>query len=237
MFVVDHSTSTEDNRFCSRAPVSHCGAYFPQRGLFSQICSTCCVLGKPRFSILSDNLRVFCHGPSLRRCLPGLCIVALRFKQVRDQGVHRNANVAGLVLGLISSMGISIVGSFQVTTFYIIHFLGAFLAFFMGLAYFWIQLFLTVPSPDRWWVEPARATCCLLCTGLIFAMGVLENTGCRSAAAACEWAFVMLLFCLFGLFAAEFRHIDGGDLTEQNPAVVNDPGAAETPDYVSHELS
>ncbi|KAM8845398.1 modulator of macroautophagy TMEM150B isoform 2-T4 [Spinachia spinachia] len=191
--------------------ISHCGAYFPQRGLFSQICSTCCVLG--------------------------LCIVALRFKQVRDQGVHRNANVAGLVLGLISSMGISIVGSFQVTTFYIIHFLGAFLAFFMGLAYFWIQLFLTVPSPDRWWVEPARATCCLLCTGLIFAMGVLENTGCRSAAAACEWAFVMLLFCLFGLFAAEFRHIDGGDLTEQNPAVVNDPGAAETPDYVSHELS
>ncbi|KAL6103266.1 tmem150b [Pungitius sinensis] len=191
--------------------ISHCGAYTPQRCFLSQICSTCSVLA--------------------------LWTVALRFKQVRDQGVHRNANVAGLVLGLISSVGISIVGSFQVTTFYSIHLLGASLAFFLGLAYFWIQLFLTLPSPDRWWVGPARATCCFLCTGLIIALGILQYTGFPSVAAACEWAFAMLIFCLFGLFAAEFRHIDGCQLTEQNPAVVDDPVAAETYDYVSHELS
>ncbi|XP_040047609.2 modulator of macroautophagy TMEM150B isoform X2 [Gasterosteus aculeatus] len=191
--------------------ISHCGAYPPQRCFLSQICSTCSVLA--------------------------LWIVVLRFKQVSGRGIRRNANIASFVLGLISCVGLSIVGSFQVTTFYSVHLLGAFLAFFLGLAYFWIQLFLTVPSPDRRWVEPAKATCCFLCTGLIIALGVLYNTGFPSVAAMCEWAFVMLIFCLFGLFAPEFRHIDGRDPSEQNPAVANELGVAETYDYVSHALS
>ncbi|KAF3846699.1 hypothetical protein F7725_003777 [Dissostichus mawsoni] len=73
-----------------------------------------------------------------------------------------------------------------------IHLLGAFLAFFLGLAYFWVQLLLTYragPSQDRCWVGP--------------------------------WALVMLFFGLFGLFAAEFRHIDCHQLTIQKPSLGN----------------
>nr|XP_040047610.1 modulator of macroautophagy TMEM150B isoform X2 [Gasterosteus aculeatus aculeatus] len=140
--------------------ISHCGAYAPQRCFLSQICSTCSVLA--------------------------LWIVVLRFKQVSGRGIRRNANIASFVLGLISCVGLSIVGSFQVTTFYSVHLLGAFLAFFLGLAYFWIQLFLTVPSPDRRWVEPARATCCFLCTGLIIAC-ILPNACCEKQTASADW--------------------------------------------------
>lgn len=49
----------------------------------------------------------------------------------------------------------------------IIHTVGAVLAFFLGLAYFWVQLYLTYraqPSQDRWWVGPVRATFCIICT-------------------------------------------------------------------------
>ena len=42
-------------------------------------------------------------------------IVVIRYQQVRDLGDQcRRANLAALVLGLISSIGISILGNFQV---------------------------------------------------------------------------------------------------------------------------
>lgn len=53
-------------------------------------------------------------------------------------------------------------------------------------------------------------------------VATLHNTGHPSGAAVCEWALVMLFFCLFGLFAAEFRHINGHHLTVQKHAVGND---------------
>ncbi|KAF1379243.1 hypothetical protein PFLUV_G00174050 [Perca fluviatilis] len=165
--------------------ISQCGTYIPQSCFFSQICNTCAFLA--------------------------LWIVLIRFQQVRDYGNHRKANTASMVLGFISSVGISIVGNFQQSVFGSIHLLGAFLAFFFGLAYFWVQLFLTYrapPSQDRCWVGPARATCCTLCTILLIVMIVLASTGFHSGAAVCEWALVMLFFGLFGLFAAEFRHIN-----------------------------
>ncbi|KAK3520301.1 hypothetical protein QTP70_020371, partial [Hemibagrus guttatus] len=98
------------------------------------------------------------------------------------------------------------------------HLLGAFLAFFLGLAYFWIQVWLTYsakPSRDKKWAGPARIIFCSLCTCLVVAMSVLHNTGYRSAAAICEWALVTCFFMLFGIFSAEFRHIDCHELHVQ----------------------
>ncbi|XP_032393469.1 modulator of macroautophagy TMEM150B [Etheostoma spectabile] len=184
--------------------ISQCGSYTPQSCLFSQICNICSFLA--------------------------LWIVLIRFQQVRDYGNHGHANTASIVLGFISSVGISIVGNFQQSVFERIHLLGALLAFFLSLAYFWLQLFLTYraqPSQGRCWVGPARTTCCTLCTILVIVMTVLASTGFHSGAAVCEWASVMLFFCLFNLFVAEFRHINC-HLTVREQAIGNDSSSAST---------
>lgn len=54
----------------------------------------------------------------LRLRPPALWIVVIRFQQVKDFGDHGKANVASIVLGFISSVGISVLGNFQVTRIY-----------------------------------------------------------------------------------------------------------------------
>lgn len=172
--------------------ISECGSYTPQSTIFSQYCNICAFLG--------------------------LWIIVIRFQQVRDYGDHGKANVISMVLGFVSCVGVSVLGNFQQSVQRVVHLVGAFAAFFLGVGYFWVQLYLTYraqPSHDRRWVGPSRALCCCLCTALVIAMVVLANTGHRSAAAMCEWALVMAFFCLFGLFVAEFRHIDSHSLTVQ----------------------
>uniref|UniRef100_A0A8C2GZD3 Zgc:123244 n=1 Tax=Cyprinus carpio TaxID=7962 RepID=A0A8C2GZD3_CYPCA len=142
--------------------ISTCGSYNPQSCLFSQICNICSVLA--------------------------LWIVIIRFQQVCDLGSGSHLNTAGLVLGFISSIGISILGNFQQSIVMGAHLLGVFLTFFLGLAYFWVQAWLSyhsLLSHDRKWVVPVRA-------------------------------LVMCFFAFFAIFAAEFRHIDCHKLTVQN---------------------
>ncbi|XP_016300220.1 transmembrane protein 150B-like [Sinocyclocheilus anshuiensis] len=134
-----------------------------------------------------------------------LWIVTIRFQQVRDLGSGSHLNTASLVLGFISSTEISILGNFQQSVGMGVHLLGALLAFFLGLAYFWVQAWLSydsLPSHDRKWVVPVRV---ILCSQWF-----------RSEAAICEWALVICFFALFAIFAAEFRHIDCLKLTVQN---------------------
>lgn len=172
--------------------ISTCGSYNPQSCLFSQICNICCMLA--------------------------LWIISIRFQQIRDFGSASRTNTAGLVIGFVSSIGISILGNFQPSVLLGVHLLGAALAFFLGLVYFWIQTWLTYsaqPSRDRRWVGPVRIILCSMCTCLVICMVVLHITGYRSEAAICEWALVMCFFALFGVFAAEFRHIDLHKLTVQ----------------------
>lgn len=172
--------------------ISACGSYAPQSTIFSQYCNICAFLG--------------------------LWIIAIRFQQVRDYGDHGKANVFGVIMGFVSCVGVSVLGNFQQSVQVEVHMAGAFAAFFLGVGYFWVQLYLTYsaqPSHDRRWVGPCRALCCCLCTALVIAMIVLANTGHSSASAMCEWALVMVFFCLFGLFVAEFRHIECHSLTVQ----------------------
>ncbi|XP_026994932.1 modulator of macroautophagy TMEM150B isoform X1 [Tachysurus fulvidraco] len=172
--------------------ISTCGTYNPQSCLFSQICNICSVLA--------------------------MWVVIIRFQQVRDLNCASRVNTASLILGFISSIGISILGNFQQSVVMGAHLLGAFLAFFVGLAYFWLQVWLTYhakPSQDKKWVGPARIIFCSICTCLVVAMSVLHNTGYRSASAMCEWALVTCFFMLFGIFSAEFRHIDFHELHVQ----------------------
>uniref|UniRef100_A0A8C7F8N1 CWH43-like N-terminal domain-containing protein n=1 Tax=Oncorhynchus kisutch TaxID=8019 RepID=A0A8C7F8N1_ONCKI len=145
-----------------------------------------------------------------------------------------------IVLGFISCVGISIIGNSQQSVLIGIHLLGAFLAFFGGLAYFQLQVWLCYkahPFKDRHCVGPLRATFCSICSILVITsiltdhtaggerilavqwyttlMAILHNTSYKSGAAVCEWALVMSFFVLFGLFGSEFRHIDFHQLTVQ----------------------
>uniref|UniRef100_A0A3Q2W657 Transmembrane protein 150B n=1 Tax=Haplochromis burtoni TaxID=8153 RepID=A0A3Q2W657_HAPBU len=204
-----------DSLICLSA-ASQCGTYNPQSCLFSQVCNICCFLA--------------------------LWVVAIRFQQVRDYGDHGKGNIASIVLGFTSSISISVTGNFQQSVLMIIHTVGAVLAFFLGLAYFWVQLYLTYraqPSQDRWWVGPVRATFCIICTVTVIVMSILHITGFSSGAAACEWILVMSFFCLFGLFAAEFRHIDCHSLTVQKQMFTNDRSHAsiEMNGYVINTIS
>uniref|UniRef100_A0A672Y3P5 Zgc:123244 n=1 Tax=Sphaeramia orbicularis TaxID=375764 RepID=A0A672Y3P5_9TELE len=196
--------------------ISECGSYNPQSCLFAQICNI--------FSILA------------------LWVVVIRFQQVRDYGCHGKANIISIILGFTSCFGVSVLGNFQQTVLRSVHLLGAFLAFFLGLGYFWMQLFLTYraqPLKDRHWVGPVRVTICILCTVLVIVSILYMNTDRPSPAAVCEWALVMFFFCLFGLFAAEFRHIDCHNLTVQSQTLMNDsgPSVIETNSHVTYTPS
>ncbi|KAJ8371449.1 hypothetical protein AAFF_G00310480 [Aldrovandia affinis] len=172
--------------------ISTCGTYNPQSCVFAQIVNICALLA--------------------------LWIVVLRFQQIRDYGQNSKVNIASMVLGFISALGISVIGNFQQSVVMGAHLFGAFLAFFVGLAYFWMQVWLTYkaePSQDRVWVGPLRIIFCSICTVLILTMSVLHKNNFRSTAAICEWLAVMAFFFLFGLFGAEFRHIDCHQLTVQ----------------------
>ncbi|XP_024920099.1 modulator of macroautophagy TMEM150B [Cynoglossus semilaevis] len=176
--------------------ISKCGSYPPQSCLFSQVCSTCSFLA--------------------------FWMMAIRFQQVKDFSNHGKANTASIVLGFISATGTCILGNFQQSVLKYVHILGAFMAFYMGLAYFWTQLYLTYqtqPSHDRRWVGPVRASCCTFCTILVITMPILQKVGFPSEAAVCEWVVVMLFFCLFALGAAEFRHVDCHHFTVQKRAL------------------
>uniref|UniRef100_A0A8C7TU83 Transmembrane protein 150B n=1 Tax=Oncorhynchus mykiss TaxID=8022 RepID=A0A8C7TU83_ONCMY len=134
--------------------------------IFAQICNVCAVLA--------------------------LWVVVIRFQQVRDYGQNSKVNIASIVLGFISCVGISIIGNFQAWLCYKAH-----------------------PFKDRHWVGPLRATLCSICSILVITMAILHNTSYKSGTAVCEWALVMSFFVLFGLFGSEFRHIDFHQLTVQ----------------------
>uniref|UniRef100_A0A673YME1 Transmembrane protein 150B n=1 Tax=Salmo trutta TaxID=8032 RepID=A0A673YME1_SALTR len=171
------AVSNETVNITERFPyISECGTYNPQSCIFAQICNVCAVLA--------------------------LWVVVIRFQQVRDYGQNSKVNIASIVLGFISCVGISIIGNFQQSVGIGIHLLGAFLAFFVGLAYFWLQVWLCYkahPFKDRHWVGPLRATFCSICTVLVITMAILHNTSYKSGAAVCEWALVMSFLASLGL--------------------------------------
>ncbi|XP_041864817.1 modulator of macroautophagy TMEM150B [Melanotaenia boesemani] len=176
--------------------ISLCANFNPQSCLFAQICNICSGLG--------------------------LWIMLIRFQQIIDYGDHGKENTASVVCGVMSALGISVTGNFQSVHFQKLHFLGACSAFFFGLIYFWIQLYLTYraqPSQDRYWVGPVRGICCTLSTLFFIAMSIFVFITYHYEAAVCEWALTMLFFVLFGLFAAEFRHIDCYRFTVQKQAL------------------
>ncbi|XP_058136829.1 modulator of macroautophagy TMEM150B isoform X2 [Dasypus novemcinctus] len=174
--------------------ISLCGSYPPQSCIFSQFLNM---------------------GAAMAAWV---CI--LRYHQLRAWGVGRRFNQLILGSGLLCALGVSIVGNFQEKSQKPTHLAGSFLAFVVGILYFWLQLLLyrrmkSLPQPGAPWAGPLRLGLCSACTVLIVAMVVLHSCSLRSAAASCEWAAAMLLFALFGLLAVDFSGLDGCTLALQ----------------------
>uniref|UniRef100_A0A8C5RBI6 CWH43-like N-terminal domain-containing protein n=1 Tax=Laticauda laticaudata TaxID=8630 RepID=A0A8C5RBI6_LATLA len=159
--------------------LSTCGAYPPQSCVFGQIL----------------NLGAFL----------GVVICFLKYQQIRDYGCHSRLNLFGLILGVLCAFGASLVGNFQQYNELEIHVTGAFLAFVIGILYFWVQTYLTnqvKPRHGGTWIGPLRFFLSFCAVALFFLQ-------LHSEAAYCEWAMAMDLFLLFGLFAVDFWHIGG----------------------------
>ncbi|XP_073090532.1 DNA damage-regulated autophagy modulator protein 2 isoform X3 [Manis javanica] len=73
--------------------------------------------------------------------------IYVRYKQVHALSPEENCiiklNKAGLVLGLLSCLGLSLVANFQKTAFFAVHVCGAVLAFGMGSLYMFVQTILS----------------------------------------------------------------------------------------------
>ncbi|XP_004283345.1 modulator of macroautophagy TMEM150B isoform X1 [Orcinus orca] len=164
----------------------------------------------------------------------------LRYHQLRDWGVGKWPNQLILWTGLLCTLGTSIVGNFQEKNQRATHLMGAFLAFFVGIFYFWLQLLVfwrvkSLPQPGAPWIGPLRLLLCSICTILTVAMVVLHTWSLRSASAACEWVVAMLLFVLFGLFAVDFSSLDGCTLCLQpGPGSLSPPPASPISLKVQH---
>ncbi|KAM6223553.1 modulator of macroautophagy TMEM150B [Rhynchocyon petersi] len=176
--------------------ISKCGSYPPQSCIFSQLLNI---------------------GAALAAWV---CIV--RHHQLRDWGAGRRPTQLILGAGLLCALGTSVAGNFQQTNQRATHLVGTFLAFFMGILYFWLQLLLSwrkknLPQPGSPWIRPLRLGLCTVGTSL------LE----RSASASCEWAAATLLFALFGLLAMDFSRLHGCTLSLQ---AAPDPGPQPPPD-------
>ncbi|XP_078062473.1 modulator of macroautophagy TMEM150B-like [Mustelus asterias] len=166
--------------------ISVCGAEPPQSCIFGQIM----------------NIGAF--------LVTWVCVI--RYQQVKDYGYQSTLNIVSLVAGCLCAVGGSMVGNFQTVNQIHVHLVGAFLAFYIGSVYFWLQVRLTYKVQPRHggkWIGPVRIICNLVCTICLVLLVVLHNLKRRTAAAICEWVAAMALLLLFGLFAVDFRHING----------------------------
>ncbi|XP_028557885.2 modulator of macroautophagy TMEM150B isoform X1 [Podarcis muralis] len=140
----------------------------------------------------------------------GAVICFLKYQQVRDYGCHSRLNLVGLIFGLLCALGSSMVGNFQEKNQIETHLVGAFLAFVVGILYFWVQTFLTnrvKPRHGGWWIGPLRFSLSFCGSAFLIATIVLFFLKLHSESAYCEWALAMVLFLLFGLFAVDFWHM------------------------------
>ncbi|XP_053547013.1 modulator of macroautophagy TMEM150B-like [Bombina bombina] len=165
--------------------ISTCGSYPPQSCIFGQVLNVGAFLA--------------------------VWILVMRFQQIRDYGCHSHLNSVSLAIGCFCALGTSLVANFQQSIQLETHLAGAFLAFFFGNIYFWMQTVLTYKVEPRHggrWIVPTRFILSMACTVFNVLMVVFFTQNMKSLAAICEWVVAMIIFVLFGLFSVEFWHLD-----------------------------
>ncbi|XP_035729063.1 uncharacterized protein LOC118444675 [Vespa mandarinia] len=167
-----------------------------------------------------------------------MCLVIyIRYSQVKEctsafrlQASLPRWNYWALILGLTTTLGVSIVANFQETSVIVVHMIGAFLCFGGGTAYFWTQAvcsFYLHPlgcSLRMAHLRTALSTFCTFCFFVIFITGVLASLAYKGtnpqkwykgdggwelhvASTVTEW-ICAIAFCIYILtFTDEFKDI------------------------------
>ncbi|KAF7387239.1 hypothetical protein HZH68_012916 [Vespula germanica] len=164
-------------------------------------------------------------------------VIYIRYSQVKEcttafrlQASLPRWNYWALILGLTTTLGVSIVANFQETSVIVVHMIGAFLCFGGGTAYFWTQAvcsFYLHPlgcSLRMAHLRTALSTFCTVCFFVIFITGVLASLAYKGtnpqkwykndggwelhvASTVTEW-ICAIAFCVYILtFTDEFRDI------------------------------
>ncbi|XP_041603749.1 DNA damage-regulated autophagy modulator protein 2 isoform X2 [Vulpes lagopus] len=135
-----------------------------------------------------------------------LCIATIyvRYKQVQALSPEETRiiklNKAGLVLGLLSCFGLSVVANFQKTAFFIVHVCGAVLTFGMGSLYMFIQTILSYQMQPKihgkqvFWI---RLLVVIWCGGYVLHM----------ITTAAEWSMSFSFFGFFLTYIRDFQKI------------------------------
>ncbi|KAF6018514.1 hypothetical protein EB796_023189 [Bugula neritina] len=126
-------------------------------------------------------------------------------------------NTAALVVGMCASLGVSMVGNFQMDNLLIAHYIGAGLAFVLGTVYSWMQVYLSY-SLLVYMCSRAmfyfRIVCSFITT--LFLIGTLVGAqlyqnnnkqvlSYRLLSTISEWIMALGLAVLFATFASEFK--------------------------------
>ena len=137
---------------------------------------------------------VFTFGLNLSAMF-GLLLILVRYMQVKR--VYRNigskANLFGLICGLFGILGQLIVGSFQLSSHFTMHYLGAFMHFVSIMIFMFIQTFIThrnIPKKDKYTDSKGNNNSKLSKRGM-------------TLLAYCRWLLSILLFAsvvVFGIF-------------------------------------
>ncbi|KAM9690667.1 DNA damage-regulated autophagy modulator protein 2 isoform 2-T5 [Dama dama] len=135
-----------------------------------------------------------------------LCIATIyvRYKQVHALNPEENRiirlNKAGLVLGLLSCLGLSLVANFQKTTFFAVHVCGAVLTFGVGSLYMFVQTILSYQMQPKihgkqvFWI---RLSLVIWCGGYVLHM----------ITTAAEWSMSLSFFGFFLTYIRDFQKI------------------------------
>lgn len=103
------------------------------------------------------------------------------FKHKKMENVQKwqNANIAGVVIGALSALGMSMVANFQTEVQRGPHYVGAALAFVMGTTYTWLQTFITWrlrrEGLGSKFLAVARLVNCLLLTGFLIVFSISKT--------------------------------------------------------------
>uniref|UniRef100_S4RXV3 Zgc:123244 n=1 Tax=Petromyzon marinus TaxID=7757 RepID=S4RXV3_PETMA len=172
--------------------ISTCGTYPPQSCIFGQLL----------------NFGALMVGS----------ITVTRYRFLEEQGDRSWVNKISLAAGLISALGASLVGNFQMLNEINTHLVGAVLAFGVGTLYFWIQTALApIVRPSSCYV--GQYSCCMVTMAMppiILQMVVLLTfnfMGHKSEAAIFEWILAMVIFALFATFSFDFHEIRSSGLS------------------------
>lgn len=134
----------------------------------------------------------------------GIATMYVRYKQVHALNPEENLiiklNKAGLVLGILSCLGLSLVANFQKSTLFIVHVCGAVLAFSMGSFYMFVQTILSyqmqpkIHSKQVFWV---RLLLVIWCGGYVLHL----------VTTAAEWSMSFSFFGFFLTYIRDFQKI------------------------------